>query len=293
MSLEWLPQSLRVTKGWWVLPAILLLLFLAAQLSRNPINKVSAETHLLSATHPSSFNEPNNEIDGYWLLEAPIPVARNHAAVVSYGGSLYVMGGNGSNGTSYQYNPETRIWSQLATMSPTIDSPEDGCLGYNEDGDPVIVLLREYEDEFRVPIPGWMMVYNIKSDTWVEKTIPSPIPNAGISNPDIATDLDNNVCYISGGKLLEFGGGDQTKMYAYHPDTHTARQLPDFTTSRQAHVYVRHVYAGHNYTIILGGNNEKNCGDYQGPLEDQTRDPGGGRPVSAEKRHHKKQADCD
>jgi PKD repeat protein len=187
--------------------------------------------------------------DGYWVLEAPVPVPRQDNVVIAYGGLLYALGGYGSGGASFRYDPANDAWTQLATMSPEIEYPADGCLGYDAQGEPVVVLLPDTLTQ------DVMMVYNIADDTWTARSVPSPLPSNGIWHPDIASDPAHNVCYISGGATFP-GLGDLNTLYAYYPATHSVQQLPGFTTARAYHAsWFIPQWGEQGYVCIAGGGN--------------------------------------
>jgi PKD repeat protein len=161
------------------------------------------------------------------------------------------LGGYGSDGTSFRYDPVLKTWTQLATMTPVITLPADSCLGYNSLGEAIIVL---FPDRWGSDTNN-NMVYNIVHDSWSQSHVPAPMPSNGIWAPDVASDPDHNVCYVSGGATYP-GAGDKTTLYAYYPATNTAQQLPSFTTARDYHAsWFVPQWGTQGYVCIAGGAN--------------------------------------
>ena len=184
-----------------------------------------------------------DELTGYWVLEEPMPVSCMDNAVVAYDGYLYNLGGY----CNARYDPINDAWMPLPPMPTLIGSPADGCLGYNAQGEPIVVLFPN------VYVQDVLMVYNITWDSWEQRSVPSPLPSNGIWHHDIASDPAHNVCYISGGATYP-GFGDRNTFYAYYPASNSAQQLPNFTTERNYHAsWFIPQWGEDGYICIAGG----------------------------------------
>ena len=228
-------------------------MFIAVWTSRPSGGEVSLKGHSMpgsfESTHLALESRTNSALPGYWILETPVPVVRQNNAVIAYEDQLYVLGGYVSDGTAFRYDPLAKTWTQLATMSPVITHPYDGCLGYNTQGEAIIILFPDnwYDDTNSI------MVYNIVHDAWSQRSMPYPMPSSGIWAPNIASDPTHNVCYITGGATYP-GYGNLNTFYAYNPATNATQQLPSFTTSRNYHAswYVPQ-WGEAGYVCLAGG----------------------------------------
>jgi hypothetical protein len=179
---------------------------------------------------------------GYWEAEAPIPVPREHNVVIAYGDYLYVLGGYGSEGSSYRYDPLSDTWTQLATPDSELEFLEDGCLGYNYRGEPIIAIFPNVYSDYDT-----MLFYNILHDWWGW----GHPPGGGSTFFDIASDPEHNVCYITGGQAAFM---PENRFYAYYPATNTIEQLPSFTTGRHRHAsWFIPQWGEAGYVCIAGG----------------------------------------
>lgn len=189
---------------------------------------------------------------GAWQRRTDMATGVADPAVVEYDGLLYVVGGHGSAGSVQIYDPQTDTWSYGATEpTPAIEYPSDGCLGLDENGDPVIVLFPDGTGS----VSGTIHRYHILGDSWDTLPAPPELPSEGIWGHDIAVDRENNICYISGGATLP-GGGNLKSLYAYYPDSNTAAYLGEFDHipsgfSHHASWYVP--WLGTDGSVCVGG----------------------------------------
>ncbi len=167
-------------------------------------------------------------IEGVWEARASTPFQSMDNVFIEYDGMGYLLGGYGNTlGAVGIYDPVNDSWTTGATEpSPLIEYTVDGCFGFNEDGDPVIVIFNDTYSGATT----WHR-YNIATNSWDTVPVPAGFPSNGLW----ATDIESlwrwtgqNVCYISGGATTP-GGGNQSTLYAYHPDTNTVENLGNFT----------------------------------------------------------------
>ena len=189
---------------------------------------------------------------GSWEKRTDMPSGAMDNVVLEHDGLLYSIGGYGSGGAVQIYDPVNNTWSSGATEpTPAIEYPSDGCFGYDENGDPVIVIFPDATGA----VSGVIHRYNIAGDVWDSPSIPSELPSNGIWGHDIAVDRIHNVCYISGGATVP-GGGDLTTLYAYYPATNTAALLGNFThilSGFDHHVSWYVPWLGLNGSVCVGG----------------------------------------
>jgi len=183
----------------------------------------------------------------YWVDETPAPTASTSMdnVVIEYNDETYLIGGYGMT-TPAKYTPVTGAWTPLAAEpAPRIAYANDGCVGLNGSGQPVIVLFPDTTSGATT-----LHRYNIISDTWDSPAMPVELPASGIWAPDIVSDRANNVCYISGGATTP-GAGNLNTLYAYYPATNTAAALAPMTSVRDFHA--SWLYNG--MVCVGGGNN--------------------------------------
>jgi len=166
-------------------------------------------------------------IEGVWENRAATPFASMDNVFIEYNGMGYLVGGYGAYGQVGIYDPVNDSWTTGATEpAPQIQYPVDGCFGFNENGDPVIVIFNDTYSGAST----WHR-YNIATNSWDQVPVPSGFPTNGLWAADIESIwrwTGRNVCYISGGATTP-GGGNQSTLYEYHPDTNTVVNLGNFT----------------------------------------------------------------
>ncbi len=159
-----------------------------------------------------------------WEARRDSPAPSMDGAVIEYGGKLYNVGGNGSNGAVDIYDPASDSWtSGAAEPSPTINFPGDACFGYATPDDPVILLLPDADSG----VSGVWHRYHIITNTWDTPALPAALPANGIWASDIVVDYRANQCYITGGATTP-GNGDLSTLYRYDPADNTATLVGDF-----------------------------------------------------------------
>jgi hypothetical protein len=166
-----------------------------------------------------------------WEPVAPAPEAVIYHDLVAYGGETFLLGGVGESGTpitpSRKYSPTADAWYDLAPEpAPEIARPLDACVSENGAGDPVIVLFPTDDTVTDVHI------YDIQGDAWYTAPYTSPLPAGGIAGAAVVSDIERNVCYLSGGQA---SGGVTHTLYAYDVVSNTAASLPAMTTPRVFH----------------------------------------------------------
>ena len=186
------------------------------------------------ARSQSSISGTQDTADGYWVVEAPMPIPLSNHAVIAYDGYIYVVGYNGSA----RFDPTSDSWTLLPPMFPIILDSDDACLGYNSQGEPIIALLPDFYTDL-------IMVYNIARNRWERRSVPDPLHP--LWQPDIASDQEHNVCYIT-------GGSESNSMYAYYPAANNAQELPSFTTAREDHAsWFIPQWGEAGYVCVAGG----------------------------------------
>ncbi|MER6538884.1 kelch repeat-containing protein [Streptomyces sp900105755] len=148
-------------------------------------------------------------VDGLaWQSVADLPVATMDNAVAAYEGKLYSAFGytsaaNVYNSNLYVYDPDTDVWSQLASAADERDAPAKGFIGgkfyavggWRNDG---------------IPDPK-LEIYDPATDTW-STGAPSPKPYAGSGSAVVDGRL-----YVVGGCGTNCDG--TTDVYTYDPRT--------------------------------------------------------------------------
>ncbi len=186
-----------------------------------------------------------------WVAEEPLPVARVEHALIEYGGESYLVSGRDGAGDpitpALKYSPTLGVWTALAPEPvPEIPAANDACFGRDGADNPVIVLFPEPNST----LTNTLHVYDISGDSWSTRTMPAPLPAGGLRGLDIASDRNNNVCYLSGGKNVSDTVGNT--LYAYNVQANTAISLPLMTTPRFFHA--SWIYDG--MVCIAGGASE-------------------------------------
>ena len=165
-----------------------------------------------------------NGSSGGWVSEPDSPEPTMDNIAISWNGKLYVVDGWTSFGGVQIFDGVS--WTQGAS-SGNVSVAQDGCLGLDAAGNPVIDLF------------GFFLAFNaverydINADAWSSLMYPPGFPTTGLFAPDIVSMLQHtgeNVCYISGGATINAGGNQRT-LYAYHPDTNTVDNLGQYTYS--------------------------------------------------------------
>ena len=151
-------------------------------------------------------------IEDRWELTTPMPIALNHNMAASVGGKLYMIGGQltdaGAGNFSdrvFEYDPNTRQWTERARM-PTA---RGGAVAVVVDG-------KIYVAGGRPPRGADFAVYEPATDTW--RTLPDmPTARNHLSGAAV-----NGKVYIIGGR---FEGGAQSPQSAavevYDPATNS------------------------------------------------------------------------
>jgi uncharacterized repeat protein (TIGR01451 family) len=165
-----------------------------------------------------------------WVLRAPSPVATMDNVVLwtPIDGGLWTVGGYGAAGATQRYDPNTDAWTtHAAEPVPTIAYAVDGCYGFNDVGEEIIVLFPDATGS----VSGVLHRYNVTNDAWDTPPTPVGFPATGIWGHDIvsmASITGENVCYLSGGATVP-GGGNLTDLWAYYPDSNTVVNLGPYT----------------------------------------------------------------
>ena len=166
-------------------------------------------------------------IEGVWEPRTATPFASMDNVFIEYNGFGYLVGGYGAYGQVGIYDPVNNSWTTGATEpAPQIAYTVDGCFGFNENGEPVIVLFNDTTSGANT-----LHRYNIATNSWDTPPVPAGFPSNGLWAADIESIwrwTGQNVCYISGGATSP-GGGNQSTLYEYHPDTNTVVNLGNFT----------------------------------------------------------------
>ncbi|MGC9025467.1 MAG: PKD domain-containing protein, partial [Chloroflexia bacterium] len=166
-------------------------------------------------------------IEGVWEARAATPFASMDNVFIEYNGMGYLIGGYGAYGQVGIYDPVNNSWTTGATEpAPQIAYTVDGCFGFNENGEPVIVLFNDTTSGVTT-----LHRYNIATNSWDTPPVPVGFPANGLWAADMESIwrwTGQNVCYISGGATAP-GGGNQSTLYEYHPDTNTVVNLGNFT----------------------------------------------------------------
>jgi hypothetical protein len=190
----------------------------------------------LGQTHYQALSDTTS---GYWSVKAPLPIPWATNAVVVHDGFLYSFGSD----SNYRYDPSSNAWMALPPPPYSNDFPSDACLGFNAQGQVVIVI---FPSEAYQPI----LAYNITRNRWEQRSVPAPLPSTFFEQ-DIASDTENNICYITGGQA---GADYRNTLYAYYPATNTAQQLSGFTTQRAYHAsWFVPQWGEAGYVCIAGG----------------------------------------
>ncbi len=163
---------------------------------------------------PSAAVERYDPESDRWELVAPMPVALNHAAAVSYRGRLYVVGGytgapfslgigfgpvaSASRGF-YRYDPTTNRWSEM----PPAPTPRAAFAAavYRDK-----LLLAGGADEMR-PLRRFEM-YDFRRSAW--RTGP-PMP---LATEHTAGVISRHAFYVIGGRPA-YGGANYTAVQKY------------------------------------------------------------------------------
>ncbi|MGQ9459424.1 MAG: hypothetical protein ACUVS5_14230, partial [Anaerolineae bacterium] len=167
-------------------------------------------------------------VEGTWEDRAATPFVAMDNVFIEYNGMGYLLGGYGNtSGLVGIYDPVNDSWTiGAAEPSPRIEYTVDGCFGFNESGDPVIVIFNDTASGAN----SWYR-YNIAANSWDTVPVPSGFPTNGLWATDIESIwrwTGQNVCYISGGATTP-GGGNTSALYEYHPDTNTVINRGNFT----------------------------------------------------------------
>jgi len=152
-----------------------------------------------------------------WTTRAPTTTARVNFAVAVVDGTLYAIGGDGSDhplfNTLEAYDPATDTW----TMRTRLPSPRTGVKAAVIDG--VIYVVGGTSSE------ATLDAYDPANDTWTTKT-PMPTPRYA---PGVAA--VNGVLYVIGGESAPDHVG-VTTVEAYHPATDTWTAKASMPTRR-------------------------------------------------------------
>jgi N-acetylneuraminic acid mutarotase len=151
-------------------------------------------------------------VDDRWELTTPMPIALNHNMSVSVGGKLYMIGGQltdaGAGNFSdrvFEYDPNTRQWTERARM-PTARGG----------GVAVVVDGKIYVAGSRPPRGADFAVYDPATDAW------RTLPDMPTQRNHLAGASVNGKVYIIGGR---FEGGFQSPQTAavemYDPATNS------------------------------------------------------------------------
>ena len=194
-----------------------------------------------------------------WETRQPSPAPSMDSAVIwasHADGGLWGIGGYGAEGATQRYDPETDSWSTHTpetVITPSIEYPMDGCYGLNAGGDEVVILFPD------TIITGSLHIFNITLNGWYTETVPAFYPSEGRWGQDIVSllntpDVNQNVCYLSGGSPQE-GGGRTRDLWVYHPDTNSGHYVglfpADVWFNFHASWYVPRV--GDQGSICVGG----------------------------------------
>ena len=151
-------------------------------------------------------------VEDRWELTTPMPIPLNHNMAASVGGKLYMIGGQltdaGAGNFSdrvFEYDPNTRQWTERARM-PTA---RGGAVAVVVDG-------KIYVAGGRPPRGADFAVYEPATDTW------RTLPNMPTQRNHLAGAAVNGKVYIIGGR---FEGGAQSPQSAavevYDPATNS------------------------------------------------------------------------
>ncbi|MGB9724538.1 MAG: carboxypeptidase regulatory-like domain-containing protein, partial [Chloroflexia bacterium] len=103
-----------------------------------------------------------------WEARAPSPFASMDNVFIEYNGMGYLIGGYGAPEQVAIYDPTTDSWTLGASgPAPQIEYIVDGCFGFNENGDPVIVLFNDTTSGVTT-----LHRYNIATNSWDTPPVP-------------------------------------------------------------------------------------------------------------------------
>ncbi len=165
---------------------------------------------------PSNVAQRTTSCD-CWTVKAPMVTGRVNFAVAVVDGTLYAIGGDGSDhpwfNTVEAYDPTTDTW----TMRGQLPSPRAGVRAAVIDG--VIYVVGGTSSE------ATLDAYDPANNTWTTKT-PMPTPRYA---PGVAA--VNGVLYVIGGESAPDHVGVAT-VEAYDPATDTWTAKPSMPTGR-------------------------------------------------------------
>lgn len=219
------PSTLNMVQNfpWFFMAVLLVVVILAA---------VGGST-LLPDTEPSPNSIPN--VPERWLELASIPEPRSSMAVVPYGGDIYAIAGEGSEGvvgSVFRYVTSEDRWEQLREKPTPVKDIES-------------VLIGE-----KIYVPGGQMangentdvleVYDPRNDTWEQKAS-LPIKISGYALADFE------------GQIYLFGGWDGEKVLdltlRYDPEDNQWESVTPMPTAR---AYAGAANAGEKLFVIGG-----------------------------------------
>jgi N-acetylneuraminic acid mutarotase len=159
-----------------------------------------------------------------WTLAAPLPLAVNHAMAASWGGKLYLIGGQTDANVAYsnrvqEYDPASNTWRDRAPM-PTARS--SGVAAVIEDkiyvagglnGIAAHGCLHIFGGEFATGVHPDHDVYDPVRDRW-EKLPNLPIPVHGVTGAAFVGGL----IYLPGGGTMQGGSSGSRLHQVYRPD---------------------------------------------------------------------------
>lgn len=173
-----------------------------------------------------------------WVLKSPSPQPHMDSAVIwTVGdGGLWSVSGLWTAGATQRYDPITDTWSLGAVAPwPAIQEPVDACYGYDANMHEVIILFPDTTGS----VVGWLQVYDVTANAWVQWPTPAGFPPTGQWAHDIVSTFSAgwdipypyyNKCYISGGATVGWpGGGNLSTLWVYDPVTNTIANLGNFT----------------------------------------------------------------
>jgi len=184
--------------------------------SEMAVGELAGKIYVLGG-YPSTRQTKNtvqlyDPVEDRWELTTPMPIALNHNMAASVGGKLYMIGGQltdaGAGNFSdrvFEYDPNTRQWTERARM-PTA---RGGAVAVVVDG-------KIYVAGGRPPRGADFAVYEPATDTW------RTLPDMPTQRNHLAGAAVNGKVYIIGGR---FEGGAQSPQSAavevYDPATNS------------------------------------------------------------------------
>ena len=155
-----------------------------------------------------------------WEEKREMPISRYNFGTAAIGGKIYVVGGDGLDGTVDEYDPETDTWTRKEAM-PT---PRDDLTVSAVNGKLYAIGGRDYDGN---PL-NTVEEYDPATNTWTTK---QPIPTPRFLHAAAVYD----------GKIYIIGGSDQDYFHytniveVYDPATDTWSRAADMPTARHRH----------------------------------------------------------